>query len=265
MNTVPGKNLYAMLFTLIISFLLPIALWIIFRRKDKRLSSAVIAGAIGFIIPQFIIRIPILQKLSANEQWISFAINNKILHIALLAVTTALFETAGRLLVFKGILRKRLSYNAALGAGIGHGGAESIGLIGVTYLNNVILSFMINSGTAPYIKNALIDTPASTFLAAGIERVFTIPFHIALSVLLCLFITKGKTVLGTFICIAIHFSIDFIISTLFAYFELSLWTVEGIIFIVAAASIFLIIKLKNLYTDIEIPKDPAEKALEQGY
>lgn len=272
MDRVPNENIYAMIATLLICCLFPIVLWIFFARyrKKKRLSTAVIAGAIGFILPQMVIRIPILQLLSRNERWISFCENNTLIAIAIFAVTAALFETAGRLLVFKGILRKRLSYNTALGAGLGHGGAESIGLVGLTYVNNLIFSVMINTGALPdfdgmpEIRDALIGTPATTFLAAGVERASTVAFHIALSVLLCLFIMRGRAVLGATVCFAIHFIVDFFIPLIIKN-GLSIWFTEGIIFIIAIISILLVLRLERLYNVIEVPKDEAETALEQGY
>ena len=270
MGKIPVENIYAMIVTLLTSCLFPIILWIILAQKRKRLSGTVIAGVMGFVLFQMIIRIPLLQLLAKNQRWLSFFENNIMLAIVILALSAALFETAGRLLVLKGILRNRLSFNAALGAGLGHGGAESVGIVGLTYVNNLIFSFLINTGMLPSLEGAeeiqyaLMNTPASVFFAAGVERVLAIAFHIALSVLLCYFIMKGRTLLGSALCIGIHFAFDIAVS-LTAKNEWPVWAIEGVIAAVAVAAVLLVIRLKSLFSIEEIPKDSAETAVEQGY
>lgn len=270
MDGVSTSSIVSMFFTLLVSFLVPILLWIYFARKAKRLSSAVIAGAVGFVLPQMIIRIPILQLLAGNEAWVSFCQNNVVLSLSIYAFTAALFETMGRLLVFGVILRKRLSYYTSLGAGIGHGGIEAIGLIGLSYINNIVLSFMMNAGTLPSvsgIENAvsvLSTTPATHFLLAGAERIFTLPLQMMLSVVICFFITKRKVLLGVLVCISIHFAIDFFIPLL-SVNQISLWIIEGIMLVIAVISIMIMKTLKHHFEKIDIPKDPAEIALEEGY
>jgi uncharacterized membrane protein YhfC len=90
--------------------------------------------------------------------------------------------------------KNRTTYNAALCAGLGHGGIEAMYLVGLTYVNNLVLSFMINSGSAYDVltgqglasdqANQLITTMTQTsptvFYMAGFERVFTIGFQIGI-------------------------------------------------------------------------------------
>lgn len=267
---VPSTNIAAMFVTLIVSFSVPAVLWILFARKDKRLSVAVIAGAAGFVLPQMIIRLPILQFLATTDFWLRFLDEQKITGITVYAFSAALFETAGRLLVLKGIMRRRLSFYTALGSGIGHGGAESIGIIGLMYINNIVLSFMINSGNTPAVAGldtaikALIETSPRLFLVAGLERALTIPLHMALSVLICYFIMRKKSLAGSIYCLLIHFLVDFIV-VLMAANNISIWLIEGLLLLIAAFSVIFMIKIKSKYTTMEVPKDPAEIALDEGY
>lgn len=263
-------SVFFMFITMILSIGFPLLLWLLFARKKTGVSIAVIAGAAGFFVPQIIIRLPIIQLLALLPGWIDLNENNILLSVSLFAFTAALFETTGRLIVFKTLLKSRLSYNAAVGAGIGHGGIESIFLIGFTYINNIVLSIMINSRILPEFPGmegavqALTGTAPELFLIAGFERIFTIFFHIFISVLLCYFILKGKAFLGFAICIFIHFVLDFIFP-LMNVNGISIWIIEGLLLAVAIISIIVIKSMRNKYPVAEIARDPAEIALEEGY
>jgi uncharacterized membrane protein YhfC len=269
-DTVSSDQLLAMFVTLGIAFLLPALLWILAMRKEKRMSSAVIAGAFGFIVPQMLIRLPILQWLGAQNSWILFISTNRLFVLLFFPLTAALFETAGRLVVLGKVLRSRLSYHTAYGAGIGHGGAEAIGLIGLTYINNIVISFMINSGRLPDVAGmdatvrALTQTAPSLFLMAGLERALVIPLHIALSVLLGLYVSRNRLLLGAVLCVAIHFAVDFG-AVYLQMQQVSFWLIEGFLLIVAICSIWLILFLRKRFILRDIPKDEAEAALDEGY
>jgi uncharacterized membrane protein YhfC len=267
---VSPDRLFFMFVTLALCILVPIAIWIVFAARKKRVTAAVLAGAIGFVIPQMFIRIPVLQVLSQNQAWVKFCEDNMVLSLAIYASTAALFEAAGRILVLRGLLRKSLSYDTALGAGLGHGGAESIGLIGLTYINNIVLSFMINAGTLPSIPElqstvtALTQTQPSMFLLAGFERVFTLAFHMALTMLLCLFIMRKRTFKGVLVAFTLHFAVDFFVPLLSAN-GVNAWAVEGTICLIAVVSVVLMVALKSKFPIKESPRDPAAEALDEGY
>lgn len=272
MNTdaVSTSQLLAMLVTLGIAWLLPVLLWILAVRKEKRLTTAVIAGAFGFIVPQMVIRVPILQLLARQAAWLDFNSNNPLFGLIFFPLTAALFETAGRLIVLGKVLRSRLSYYTVYGAGIGHGGAESIGLIGLTYINNIVLSFMINRGSLPDVAGleeavgALTGTEPSLFLMAGLERAFVIPLQIALTVLLGYCLTKNRLLTGAILCLTAHFAVDFI-AVLLQHRQVTPWLIEGFLLIVAILSIWLILFLKKRFAVYAIPKDEAETAVDEGY
>ena len=111
---------------------------------------------------------------------------------------------------------------------------------------------------------AISKNAPELFFLAGVERVFTIFFHIAISVLLCYFILKGKTLQGFLLSIVIHFSVDFIV-TLMSTNGISVWLIEGVVLVVAVIIIIIIRGMKSRYPVGEIARDPAEIALEEGY
>ena len=103
-------------------------------------------------------------------------------------------------------------------------------LIGMTYVNNLLYSVMINTGafdamvesTAQMgvdeqtiqalwdVKTALIDTTPAMFLLAGYERILTMIVHVAMTVLVFYFVNKKKSMIGIAICLLIHTVIDFV-------------------------------------------------------
>ena len=224
------STIIAVCVTLFISLVLPFILYIGygFKNRGMRIKQAWLLGAAGFFVLQVVIRIPILNLLSLNEGFISFATEHYVLYCLILAFTAALFELVGRYVVAK-IMSKNLTYERSIAAGLGHGGIEAIHVVGMTYLNNLIYIIMINTGefdemleqtaalgvdtsSLVVIKEALIGSGASIFLLAGYERILTMIAHVALSLVVCYFVAKKKDVLGIGICLVCHWMMDFISS-----------------------------------------------------
>ena len=221
-------SLIAMVMTLLVCTVAPILALIIYavKNKGKGVWLAWFIGAAGFFVMQIVIRTPILSILSVSEGFVKFANDYYVVYILILAFTAALFEVVAR---FVGaiILKKKQCYEVAVGAGLGHGGIEAMFLIGMTYVNNLLYSVMINTGvfdamiestaqtgvdvTALWdMKKTLIETAPSMFLLAGYERILTMILHVAMTVLVFYFVDKKKSVIGVALCLLIHTVIDFV-------------------------------------------------------
>jgi uncharacterized membrane protein YhfC len=279
MEQVSTAAIFAMFVTLAICIGLPVGLLLLFRKKmGKGVTSAFLAGALGFFVPQAVIRIPALQGLSLLDGFGDFVQNHFWMYAFLLAFSAGLFETVGRLVVFKTVLKNRTTYNAALCAGLGHGGIEAIYLVGLTYVNNLVLSFMINNGSAYDVltgqgleadqANQLITTMAQTsptiFYMAGFERVFTIGFQIGLSMLLAYGITRNQTVKFFGGVLLLHSVVDFMVIAV-QNAGGSLYLVEVLVAAVGMIAIYLVVRVKSRFGEIEIKRDEAELAREEGY
>jgi uncharacterized membrane protein YhfC len=262
--------------TLFLSLLLPLIVLLVLQKGRRGVFSVWIAGALGFAVPQLFIRIPLLQTLGTQESFHQFTIAHPYVTVSLMAATAALFETTGRLLVFKVALSKRLSYMTGLAAGAGHGGIEAITIVGMLYINNLIVSLSINSGNlsnllpadpalAESIRQSLVGAPPELFLLAGFERVFTMVIQVALSIILALFIMKKRAITGFIVVCLLHFFVDFSIGLL-QMKGLSAFTIESLVFIFAVAALVAIIKLRPAFGDrLEIPVDLGEQAVNEGY
>lgn len=227
-ETVSIATIAAVLVTLAVSTILPIAVYLIYgmKHKGKGVWTAWLIGAAGFFVPQILIRIPILNLLSLNKGFTAFAEKNYVLYCFALAFSAALFEAAGRYAAAK-VMHKNLTVERGIAAGLGHGGIEAILVVGMTYVNNLIYIVMINvgifdsvveqaaatgadTGALAGVKEALLHTDFSIFLLAGYERILTMTIHVALTLIVFYFVRKKKDAVGIILCLVCHTIVDFV-------------------------------------------------------
>ena len=228
---VSTASMIAIIITLFITLIAPVIVWIIYgvKNKGKGVWKALALGAAGFVLLQMIIRMPILNIVSLIPGFGTFVAEYYVVYCLILAITAALFEVVARFGVAK-ILQKKINYEQGVAAGLGHGGIEAILIVGMTYINNLLYAIMINSGTFAQtieavaatdttgtaeaqllaIQASLVEAPSYLFYLAGYERVLTVIFHTAMSLLVCYLVYKKKAVLGVSIAFVAHFLVDFI-------------------------------------------------------
>lgn len=223
---VSNFSIAACVITLCISLVLPVAtvLVLVCKYRKQGILSAWLLGAAGFFVTQVLIRIPVLNALSAQSWFLAFSQNHPFGYVFSLAFTAGLFELAGRFAVAK-LMQKRLTLRRSLAAGLGHGGIEAIILVGVTYINNLTYIAMINSGTfdtvvaqtaamgvdvsqLELIRQQLLSTSPVLFLLAGFERLLAMTGHVAMSMLVCYGVAYRKALPCTLLCLGIHTLMD---------------------------------------------------------
>lgn len=270
---VSNFSIVAMVITLLVTLVMPIVVWIVYvlKNKEKKVGGAVVLGAAGFFVMQIVIRVPILNAVALLPGYVEFVTGHYVLYCLILAFTAGLFELIARYVVAK-ILAKKLTFEHGIAAGLGHGGIEAVVLIGMTYVNNILYSVMINTGTFDTVvaqaaalgvdtstllmlKEQLISSSSFLFLLAGYERVLTVIFHVAMSLLVCYFVSRKKDLVGIGICLVAHTMIDFIspvvsgLATPYLGNVISQTTSYVIIYIfltaVAIGSVVLIRKIKK--------------------
>ncbi|MFO7941661.1 MAG: YhfC family glutamic-type intramembrane protease, partial [Bacillota bacterium] len=215
---------------------------------------AVLVGALTFVFSQLVLRVPLLDILSTQSAYESLRANS-FLYILFLSLTAGIFEEGGRYLAFRHFLRGRWSWRDGIAFGIGHGGIEAFLLVGLTYVANLIYSFSINAGNymellgaelppeaAEMIRDQLVNLPASTFAAAGFERLFSIALHIALSLMVLVGVSEGKRQYLLY-AVLIHAAANFGTSIL-ASLDINVWLPEAFLALVAAASVWYIFAIE---------------------
>lgn len=255
---VSTASIVFMIFTILVCFLLPVGLVVYFYRKEKISMKAVMTGVLVFIVSQLAIRVQILNYLSGQE-WYEALAANLFLIAGILSLSAGVFEEIGRYLGFKYLVKDELERKNGIAFGIGHGGIEAMFLVGLTYVNNLSLSFMINAGTydsyirpqvgpmADSIKNSLINLSPLFFAAAGVERIFVIIIHIALSLVVLYGVMQGRFRYVIY-AVFLHTLVNFI-PVIMRGTGLDIWLVEAYLLIVAVIALVFISKSKEFFPE----------------
>lgn len=221
-----GLKLAACAATLLVSLVLPVALPIVLSGKyrGEGLWKAWLVGAVGFFVPQVVIRLPILSYLGTREDFLVFAQGHLLVYALGLAFTAGLFELSGRYAGAR-LLRKDLTFRRAVVMGLGHGGIEAMILTGVYYVSNVafIVTMMTGSLDAQIasltavgtdasqliaMREAVLSTGVGLFLLAGLERILAMICHTCMTTMVCYGVAKGKAGKMSLACLLLHFLLD---------------------------------------------------------
>ena len=186
---VPGASIAGMVFSLIVSFALPIGLFVYAKKKLGAKAAPFFIGCGVFFV--------MVLMLEAAIHRIVFQLAGEaltgsvILYAVYGGLMAALFEETGRYIAMR-FLVKPLDFPNAFMYGAGHGGVEAMLLCGVASISNIASAVMINSGTmsaqlatldaekaadTAAALSALWTTPSLTFFAGGVERIIAVVFQ----------------------------------------------------------------------------------------
>ena len=231
-STIVGTGSFAALgIGALLSFILPAGLALLWIRKKKEPVTTVLVGAATFLLFALVLEKPLLALVITGSHPVSRFLNANPVCWALVAgLFPGVFEETGRLVAFQTVLRKRTNRETSISHGIGHGEAEVIILLGLTYITYIIFSVMINTGTfQTVIDQAATQAPdqvdslknlagqLATLTVAGIgvafvERAFAVLFHIGASILV-FYACRDK---GRFwlypLAVLLHTAMDFVAS-----------------------------------------------------
>ncbi len=217
-------------------------------------------GALIFFLFQIISRVPIVTALGGVLAP-QLRASRVFLYIwlAVLALTAGLFEEVGRYVGYRWLMRREgKTWSKAVMYGIGHGGLESMVLIGalglLTLLNLVVLS-SINLNSLPASQHdqvvqqlkALSAQPGWFPLLALWERLWTIPVQVALSVIV-LQVFRRNNINWLWLAILAHAVVDFVSVALLQVLGASTGAyllVELIVAIFGATGVLVIWKLRD--------------------
>lgn len=221
-GTINTASIVGMIFSLIVAFALPISLLLIGKIKYKAQISSFFIGCGVFLVMALII------ESSFHSIVFKFAgdtlLENTLLYALYGATAAAIFEETGRFLAFKFFLKNNFNIENTFMYGFGHGGFEAIAILGLTSINNIANSIMINAGAMPSVLQlldedtatqtytaleALWTTPSYMFFLGGVERIFAILLQVSFSLLIYSGIKLSKNI---YIALAFltHFLVDFV-------------------------------------------------------
>lgn len=246
-NSVPMASMLGMIFSFLIAVGVPIALCIIAKVKLKAKLSSFFIGAATFVlfalVLEQILHVIVLKNTTITENIWLYALYG--------GLAAGVFEETGRYLAMKFVMKKNLDKQNALSYGIGHGGIEAILIVGLTEINNLIISYMVNSGQVGVLFMGVDESlteavtasisqfwemPSYQFYLAGVERLIAIVLHIGLSYLVYRAV-KDKKIRFYFIAVALHFLVDAVTVMLSQF--VSVIVIELVLLVMVAAITFV--------------------------
>ncbi|MBN2115464.1 MAG: YhfC family intramembrane metalloprotease [Anaerolineales bacterium] len=228
---------------------LPIILWIYFRRKLSLSWKLVLAGGLTFIASQ-VLHIPLVIGMGSFLRGVSLVINAIIL-----GLLAGIFEETARYILFKFILRKSRSWKEGILVGLGHGGTEALilGILAALAFVNMIIYRNIDLSTIPSIPADQLElakqqvaaywsAPWYMALMGFIERIFAICLHVSLSVMVLYAIAYGKPI-WFWLALLWHALVDAV--AVYVVQEVGILAVEGIVAVFALISLWIVFRLRS--------------------
>jgi len=256
-GTVSTASMGGMIFSLLLSFALPIILLILAKLKCKANLLSFVIGSATFIVFALVLE-PIMHSVVFSATG-TLLTDNIFLYGLYGGLAAALFEETGRLIAMKFFMKQTLNKQNAVMYGIGHGGIEAILLVGLTYISNLMTALMINSGalqTSMELVDAelqqttfqqirvLWELPSWQFYMAGVERLIAITLQIALSFLVYKAVANHNRKYW-FIAFTIHFAVDFL-TVVINGLGAPIWIVETVLLI---SVVFIALYAYKLYKE----------------
>lgn len=151
---------------------------------------------------------------------------SNITYLAYSSSLAGIFEEGTRYVLFRKIKRIRVDWRHVLCFGLGWGFGEALllyaaAIVSAVYISQLQLTFL-------------------EMLPGAIERNSTVALHIGWTFIVFKALTERRFV---FVAIALHAAIDFIAVTAFHVFGFGMWHVEGMIFVMALATVAYAYKL----------------------
>lgn len=272
--------------SVIIAVVIPIALAAFTTRRFKVSWNIILYGAMAFIVAYFI-NLFVSNQLatlinSGNYPWMDTGWFS-ILYPILIGLMTGLLEQGANWLAFRisGNLGK--SWGSALGLGLGHGGMESIYAVGIPLMLTVIqvlslqangiASLNLSAADATALQeslNSFYATPWHLPLAVGVDRLLALVIQVTAAVLTWLAFRKRG-----WYWFAAAVGLQMVATAtgmLITYTSTSVWAAEGIIFLIAAASAYILYLVKTRIVDktpellvvSPAPEKPPDKPVMEG-
>ena len=203
---------------------IPVCLSVYLVRKHHARLSAILIGAGTFIVFALVLE-SILHQLVLKGPHGQSILDNTLLYAIYGGLAAGVFEETGRFVSMKFLMKKEPSTPLpGVAYGIGHGGAEMLIVFGITMINNLAVSALINSGQTDVLFSKVPEEAAAQLqsqldqlqtLGAGTmliglwERFSALVLHLGLSMLVWVAVRKGGKWLWLFpAAIVLHAFVD---------------------------------------------------------
>lgn len=266
-DKVPALSVAGMVFSLAVAVLLPVALLLVWKRISGARLLAALTGVGVFITFALILESMVNRLVVALT---GEALTGNVWLYALYGgLAAGLFEETGRYLAMRFLMKKDLTKENAVMFGIGHGGIESILILGTSMVSNLAMTAMLNlSGIEEVLDqipedlrdayytqiSALWTTAPSAFFLAAAERISALALHICLSYLVYRAV-KDRKILLFFLAVLIHAAVDGVVVVLSGT-GWPTWALEILLALMVASFAFFTVRAYQ-----KEGKEPAKEAL----
>ena len=208
----------------VLGFAIPICLSIYLIRKHGARLSTILIGAGTFILFALVLE-SIMHQLVLKGP-LGASIMDKTIRYAIYGgLAAGVFEETGRFLSMKFLMKKEPTAPLpGIAYGTGHGGVEMLILFGITMINNLVISTLINSGQTDILFSkvpdeavAQLQTQLDQLQTIGVgalliglwERFSALILHLGLSLMVWTAVRKGGRWIWLFpAAIALHALVD---------------------------------------------------------
>lgn len=260
---VPVASFVFMVVDLVVCFGVPLGglAWLATRRtpdgarRHPAIGRAFLCGMLAFAASQLLTRLPLMALVVPQ---LPAPVAGFLLSGPVASYTAGLFEETGRLVVMVLLLRRFHRWIDGVAFGLGHGGLEAMALTGLTIVSNLVLATMINTGRwstvaaalpapqAQTIRDRMVDTAPTLFLAAGVERIGAIGVHVALSVLVLWGVRRARRLLAWVLAVVLHGTVN-LVAILMAGAGVHPWWIELVVLVLAAALLVMAVRLRPAF------------------
>ena len=196
-----------------IEILLPVGLGLYFTRRFGTSWKSWFVGAMMFLLS--LVRIPV-NNIVGN--WIASGGVSYYTYMMIyltISITAGLFEETARYVGLRYLIKKT-SYEEGITYGLGHGGIESILLVGINVLTMGFI-LLTNPESLPGLQLlSITSAPWYLPLVGAYERVMTIAIHVSLSVMV-LEAIRNKNIKYYLLAVVIHTAIDYLSTNAVGY------------------------------------------------
>lgn len=197
------------------TLVLPVVLLIVLAVMKKIRLAPLALGFVSFFVSQMVLRIPLLQLLSAAGALNAIAANT-VLYAVVGGLSAGLFEETARL-GGAAILKNYRTWKDMVSFGLGHGLCEVMLIAGMTHVNNLLLMAALSDPGGPLgvllagADSATLELVAGQLAAATpavvalglLERVSAVLFHLFATSLVFTAVIRRKP-LWYFAAVAAH-------------------------------------------------------------
>ena len=144
--------------TIIFAVALPIAMVAIWKKRTGCSMKPIFVGAVIFVLfSQVLEGIPKLIFFGGMTGISKYVLSHTWAYVFMGCLLAGLFEEVGRFVAFRFFLKKNQDKRTAISYGIGHGGIESILVLGILCLTYLMMFFQAQDGTLDAVLNSYTE------------------------------------------------------------------------------------------------------------